>query len=419
METPLPQQRQERPACLVMGQQLKLASLMQNGGLIVIGETVVTLHEEAPDTQCWMTIGCGIPCLAAGEERLTVSVSGLDDGESLYEFHLSSRDKYKELDKHFHVLTTENPQRSGEEKTYGLNFAHEIVAERFIAAVTQLAPGERSNKPPHFGEKATRLLPEESTDLPSLQGHNKHSSLHVEEAGALTASGRITSWLEESGGVDDQAVRLQQKNEAGAAMGECHQVEFVEEVDDGKRKMSASKRTKATEQLRERVDISHPTYCKHVAHVGMDTPVHTLAQVIKTGEDPTTVSREMTASHSSTKSDKEERCFPPPPPPVTNFEKLLQEMQAQNVSTKRNLEATHAADEGDGEGTDSVSMISEISCGESFHVAVAQLIKKKLHDEALYSKLVSFTASGREERCEKLSKRAASVIIHDHGIVCL
>ena len=70
--------------------------------------------------------------------------------------------------------------------------------------------------------------------------------------------------------------------------------------------------------------------------------------------------------------------------------------------------------------TDYVSQTAEEeNPEETFHKVIGKLIHKKLHDEAIYSKLVSFTASGREEKCEKPTTRAASVIIHDHGIVCL
>lgn len=405
MATSMPD-AQQLPDNPVMGQQVKLASLMQNGGLIVIGETIVTLHEEGPDAQCWITIGYGIPCLAAGEDQLIVSVTGVDDGETLHEFRLSSRDDYKELDKHFHVLTAFGAD-IGEERTYGMTFAHEKVAERFFAAVKQLAPGEVTQLPPRFSERSTKMVSVEATDLPSLHGRVLRDE---EEAGALTASGRITMReFEESVGGDDRAVRLQQIATPGEGSEPEHRDEIVEEVDEGRHQLMTSKQLKDTS--RDRVDISHPTSCKHVAHVGVDTPVHALAQVINTGEDLSTV--------HVCKSER--RSFPPAPPPMTNFEKLLKELQAQSFRVQRSP-TTQSADGGGTdktEETDSASLSSETSCGESFHMAVAQLIRKKLHDEALYSKLVSFTASGREEKCEKPLRRAASVIIHDHGIVCL
>ena len=396
MATPQPKQcqQQDHP---VMGQQLKLASLMQNGGLIVIGETVITLHEQVTDKHSWMTIGYGIPCLAASEEQLVVSVTGIDDGETLYEFRLSSRECYKEVDHHFHVLTA-TAKDSDEDKTYGMTFAHELVAERFLAAVKQLAPNEvKSSNRPHFGH-GQQLVSIEATDLPSLHSDSgRYQAFSVEEAGALTASGRFKSEMEEESvaTMDDQAVQLQQEKVGGA-----------ETADQGLEEVDKPNLEQQKETLRDRVDISHPTSCKHVAHVGSDTPVHTLVRVIKNGEDPSSILEcDNNTEHSPP---------PPSPPPPTNFQTLLQKMCSLNLNKEE------CSEECTTEQTDYVSQTAEEeNPEETFHKVIGKLIHKKLHDEAIYSKLVSFTASGREEKCEKPTTRAASVIIHDHGIVCL
>lgn len=395
-------QRQDQTAT-VMGQQLKLASLMQSGGLIVIGETVVTLHEEAPDTQSWVTIGYGIPCLSASEEQLSISITDIDDGETQHEFCLSSKEDYRQLDRHFHVLTTGTDDKKC---TYGMTFAHEMVAERFFAAVKQLAPCEAKSKRTRYAHR--QVVSIEATDLPSLHGTR---GLHVEEAGALTASGRFKSELEEStGGMDYHAVQLQREKPLVEQTSDQGTQDVVEEVDHGGNHPTSYKTLK--DGSRDSVDISHPTACKHVAHVGSHTPVHTLVQVIKKGEDLSSV------RDSESMKQSAQPLPPPPPPPMTNFQTILEELQSLNLGETSPEEKT-SKDGSDRNGAENPDNDSQTSQEKSFHKAIGKLINKKLHDEALYSKLVSFTASGREEKCEKPAKRAASVIIHDHGIVCL
>ena len=394
MATPQPKrQQQDHP---VVDQQLKLASLMQSGGLIVIGETVITLHEEEPDNHSWVTIGYGIPCLAASEEQLVVSVTGIDNGETLYEFRLSSREFYKEIDHHFHVLTA-TMNDSDEYKTYGMTFAHEKVAERFFAAVKQLAPNEVNySRPRRYSRDGQQLVSIEATDLPSLHSDSgRYQAFSVEEAGALTASGRFKNETEEESAAmdDDQAVQLQQEKVGGAEI-----TEGLEEVDQPNME-------KQMDTSRDRVDISHPTGCKHIAHVGSDTPVHTLVRVIKNGEDPNSIPKcDDRTEHSPS---------PLPPPPMTDVQNLLQKM-----TCSLNLNKKDCSKE-DTKQTGYDSQTAEEDPEENFHKVIGKLIHKKLHDEAIYTKLVSFTASGREEKCEKPTTRAASVIIHDHGIVCL
>lgn len=394
-------------------QQLKLASLMQNGGLMVIGETVVTLHEEVSDKNNWVAIGFGIPCLAAGEDTLKVSIASMDDGETLHEFHLSSRNKYNQLEEHFHVFRAVVP--GGTEKAYGMTFAHELVADRFFAAVQQLAP-EVATKTP-TSSVGQRQLTEEATDFPPLSILQKRNQLqNEEEAGALTASGNMSRELELSGTVDPQTVRLQQFSVARTPD------EPIEEVDAGSHYCETASFKKLESSFSERdakVDISKPMQCKHVAHVGQDTSVQTLAHVIKTGEDPGCRS----LMQEKLAANKMSRSYFPTPPPSSAINQIVQDL----ASCGHHLQKQHSApsisspceDDHGKKETDAVSQWSELSCGENFQTAVAQLIRRKLDDEALYSKLVSFTASGREDQAEKPTTRSASVIIHDHGVVSL
>ena len=408
----------------------------------------------------------------------------------MYEFSLSNPEKYQVMDKHFHVLMSSlvlpssntflTPPETQEDSIkkeicYGLSFAHEKVAERFYQAAVQLMPQPSSTKTNQICDRAqlvqsltsslTTCSPEEMTDFPPKLQSGIHRKSMVEEAGALTSSGRFPLPLEESI-EDEKSLQVLQ-----VSYGTVSEDEGLEDVDiDGKvpfkmrykrkdrkstlqdsmksdwRGLSGSgsvflekepaKRSESLEEIR----ISYPTSVKHTAHINTHTPVHALKQVVNTGKSLYTVvdnenkepnNKRHTKLHRTpsaptrirhhslplkplhrptilvTPAESPKRKYPPinnlpsPPPCVTDFQELLKQLKVAENNDKDEL-------------TNSLE-----AWQHSFHSAVANLIRKKLHDEVLCSKLLSLTQSGREETSEKPTSRTTSVIIHDHGIVCL
>ena len=468
-----------------MDQQLKLAGMMQNGGLIVIGETVATVHKEMAQQHSWETIGYGIPCLTTKEDGLLVSISSIDSGETLHQFHLDSPEKYQVMDNHFHTLhvsaASESCAGKQGERTgacYGISFAHVKVAERFSQAIQQLIPRETLYPSQYVSESGQlmRAMSEmslvcheyETIDLP--HGKPFRGRLHsMEEAGALTSSGNFpTSQTEAKSEEDDEQawkvlMDLQTFNVTSS------REELIEDVDgrpnskhykklslkrashdkEKKRKYSSegSPKRKGDYVDYDDINISFPTSVRHVGHVDTETPLHSLTRVVTGGSAPETVlssqigrrsrrspsvpirrrsrwyrryTREansaptilVTPANSKRQSSTHLKNVPSPPPPVDDFEALIGSLQSLQTSTGK----------GEKEGEEGIELNTcsdEDTWQTSFHSAVAGLIRKKLHDEALYSKLLSFTQSGRPETSEKPAHRAASVIIHDHGVVCL
>ena len=431
------------------------------------------------------------------DHSLIVSISCLKSGETLHQFSVSSPERYKAIDHHFHVFTTKKPKedssfnglmsdpavahqdltntRETSDINYGLSFAHEKVAERFYLAVMQLIPKRfLPQKSTKWEERLSHSLslstsltvtPEEMTDLPPLVQSDSFLSQNflIEEAGALTSSGRFPNPLEESV-EDEQSLQVLQRNFSGIKSEE----EIVEDVDAAEKYkmklkgyrsigqlcsgMALSKRRgsldtssevlmskspilKRRSESMEDIRISYPTSVRHLAHVSQETPFHTLKQVINTGTAPGSVVESdierqrfeklkrtpsapcrvrhrsssmvkstppiifVTPPDSATKSNKQ---LPKPPPPVQNFESLVQQLQTTGEIDK-NSEFTNSTE----------------AWQQSFHSAVGNLIRKKIYEDPLNSKLLSFTQSGREETSESSNSRTASLIIHDHGIVCL
>lgn len=477
-------------------QQLKIAGMLQKGGLIVIGETVATVHKEIPQRHCWDTIGYGIPCLTSKEDGLVVSISSIDNGETLHEFHLNSPAKYQVIDKHFHALCVstfdvESPVqhhqhkevngRQGElkEACYGISFAHMKVAERFSQAVQQLIPDERLCSKQEVRESG-RLLRAmsaislvstelEATDLPNPRPFR--ARLHsMEEAGALTSSGNFPSSEDQEKTVEDDEQALKILTDLQAFNITSSREELIEDVDgkhkqdkkistklasqdkDKKRKhsMEGSQKKKSVSTNIEEVKISFPTSVQHIGHVDSETPLHYLTKVVTGGgsapetvlssrierhswlkRTPSTPLRQrshryrrynreaisaptilITPASSKRRSSAPVKNIPPPPPPVTDFDSLIRSLQSLQTTTTQEEKERE-------KGIELSISLEENSWQATFHSAVAGLIRKKLHDEALYSKLLSFTQSGRHEMSEKPAHRTASVIIHDHGVVCL
>ena len=439
----------------------------------------------------WDTVGYGIPCLNLNDDSLLISLSCLKSGETLHEFSVSSPDKYKILDRHFHIFITERSRTSAlsfglntprqhnlsssynhhmDSVTYGLSFAHEKVADRFYKAVIQLLPKRFPSSSSFSRDRLSQsvslsssltITPEEMTDLPALIQSDSYlsQSFLVEEAGALTSSGKFPNPLEEeSSPEDEQSLRILQHSYTNNK-GE----EVIEDVDASRRRQcvprklnsflstpSLAKRrgsldhssaesllNKSSSLLKQRsesmedVRISYPTTVRHLAHISQETPFHTLKQVINTGICPGSVLESDIEKHryeklkrtpsapcrvrnrnssfvSSTpailvtNTDATKKSFPKPPPQVSDFDSLVKKLQSAGEIDRQS------------EFTSSTQ-----AWQESFHCAVSNLIRKKIYDDPNNSKLLSFTQSGREETSERPSSRTASMIIHDHGIVCL
>ncbi len=362
------------------------------------------------------------------------------------------------------------------EQSYGLSFAHDKVAERFYKAVIQLIPKQSSSTSYYRGlshslsmTTSLTIMPEEMIDFPPLVQSDSfisHQSFLEEEAGALTSSGKFPNPLEESA-EDEQSLKVLQQS---FATNDCRHVGgIVEDVDlvDKRKSMlsnqpivkkyhtflqnkrrgsldhsSESLISKHSPLMKQRsesledVRISYPTTVRHLAHISHATPFHTLKQVINTGIAPGSVlesdiekqryeklkrtpSAPCRVRHKSFSfvsstpacptihithpviANKKQQ-HPKPPPQITNFDALVQKLQATG-EMDRQSEFTSSTE----------------AWQQSFHCAVSNLIRKKIYDDPSNPKLLSFTQSGREETSERPSSRTASLIIHDHGIVCL
>jgi hypothetical protein len=181
----------------------------------------------------------------------------------------------------------------------------------------------------------------------------------------------------------------------------------------------------------EEIRISRPVSVLHLAHVNSYTPLHALKQAVNTGRSAFTISdrkheklhRTPSAPisrlrrHFSTSNVKPAIIVTPPgiepqhhhlqlsdlpypPPPTQDFEELLKEIL---IKKKDNEDLTCSLD----------------AWQSSFQMAVGNLIHRKLRDDELYSKLLNLTQSGQAESNEKSNNRTGSMIIHDHGVVCL
>lgn len=365
------------------------------------------------------------------------------------------------------------------ELSYGLSFAHEKVAERFYKAVIQLFPRKLNSS--HAIDRLTHslsaiTLPEETTDLAShtlvkSDSFVEQSYNQIEEAGALTSSGKfIPNPIEENSSTDEDSLKVLHQSVSqslhGAALEE--DVDLVSSdnklrgpsfgcssgaprtrrstsmfsvlssrrgsLDNSSETLLNNKHAPLIKQRSESMDdvrISYPTTVRHLAHVSQETPFYTLKQVINTGYAPYSVlnsdiekqrleklkrtpsapahkssfvrsSSSIPLLVSPANSSLYKKQFPCPPPQVNDFDALVQKLQT-NGEIDRYSDLTSSTQ----------------AWQQSFYCAVSNLIRKKIFDDDTNSKLLSFTQSGREETTERPDSRATSLIIHDHGIVCL
>ena len=353
------------------------------------------------------------------------------------------------LDKHFHVIIIPTTSKmwstsymhnikEKKEICFGLSFAHEKVAEKFYQTVVQLMPHVSG---PLELQETTSNVSNLFASCQEMVNFTPTCNLLEEEAGALTLSGKFLT-------VAEQIIEDEHIVDVSFGFTSVCEEETLEEVDvdekiKNKQNIKQESKHLSKEWMNEStghhslmsrkasiedIHISNPVSVKHMAHVNAHTPLHTLKEVVNTGKSlftsnmldqkerkhgklhrvPSVPTR---IKHSSSptivvtpakiyqqSNDLKVYSLPSPPFPNGNFEDLLKIMKFKNTECDQ---------------------AESCAWERKFQCVVNNLIHKKLQDDDLCSKLLSFTQSGQEQTSEKSDSRTSSIIIHDHGIVYL
>ena len=117
-----------------------LSKLYGRGGLVVVCETGVVVHEAPPDANRWSIEDYGIPTIISNLDELVISIADIDTAEPHREYSITLDADYKMQESYFHTFICEDD--TGKDLLVGLSFANAEVARRIAEAVDQLTPGK-------------------------------------------------------------------------------------------------------------------------------------------------------------------------------------------------------------------------------------------------------------------------------------
>lgn len=127
------------------GNQRKVQTLCESGGLQVTFETIATLHQcalfeedtdgtDSPSASLhWEVLQYGIPVVIANENGVVLCLADLETGDKVCEFQVTTSSQYVMLDSHFHVLAVSCG-------FFGISFHDGAAAEKLMTLLKRVVP---------------------------------------------------------------------------------------------------------------------------------------------------------------------------------------------------------------------------------------------------------------------------------------
>jgi len=250
-----------------------LGNLYGRGGLVVVCETGVVVHEAPPNSGSWKIEDYGVPTIISNLNELVISIVDFDTAEPHREYSITAECDYKVQKPHFHTFICEDDD--GSDLLVGLSFANFEVAKHVAEAVDQLTPGKLFK----LSEEKRRSLTKDEISQPSSFRHIAHIGndlpTQADPIGGLSASeqqtGNGVAKIEASSGAVGPSPP--QGKEIGKPS-TSHETK-IRSPSHGlysqfKRLYSASPPKKSQKGVRRVIEISSPSEFKHVAHMGGD-----------------------------------------------------------------------------------------------------------------------------------------------------
>ena len=230
-----------------------LSKLYDRGGLIVVCETGVVVHEAPANSGDWKVEDFGVPTIISNLNELIISIVDFDTAEPHREYSITAECDYQVQKSYFHTFICEDDD--GSDLLVGLSFANEEVARRVAEAVDQLTPGK-------LFKGKRRSLTKDYISQPSDFRHIAHvgsnqSTLTDPELRMEVEMGSPPNVTKSS---PSQGTKMRRQTPPHGLYTQA------------KRLLSGTSGSKKSEKGGRRVlDISSPMELKHVAHVGGDT----------------------------------------------------------------------------------------------------------------------------------------------------
>jgi len=250
-----------------------LSNLYGRGGLVVVCETGVVVHEAPPDANRWNIEDYGIPTIISNLDELIISIADLDTAEPHREYSITLDADYKVQENYFHTFICEDDD--GKDLLVGLSFANAEVARRIADAVDQLTPGKLFK----LTDEQRKLLRKGEISRPADFKHLSHigSDLptHSDPIGGLSAlerqagNGASDMEVNEQKISPSQAVRPSppQGNEVRPSPPHSHKPTLPQSLKSTQRKKNDQSK-KPRKGGRRVLEISSPMEFQHVAHMG-------------------------------------------------------------------------------------------------------------------------------------------------------
>lgn len=296
-----------------------LSNLYGRGGLVVVCETGVVVHEAPPNSNNWKIEDYGVPTIISNLNELVISIVDFDTAEPHREYSITVECDYRVQKSHFHTFICEDDD--GSDLLVGLSFANSEVARHIAEAVDQLTPGKLFK----FSEEKRKSLTKHDISQPSGFRHVAHISndipTQVDPISGLSALeqktgngvANIETSSQEIGSSPKKSEAIGPSPPQGKEIGKpsapqetkvCKPTPPHGLYSQFKRLYSASPPKKSQKGGRRVIEISSPIEFKHVAHMGTDK---SFAPKNEDGtEDPFQMSGDFTSEHkhSSSSSDQ-------------------------------------------------------------------------------------------------------------------
>lgn len=240
-----------------------LSNLYDRGGLIVVCETGVVVHEAPPNAASWKVEDYGVPTIISNLNELVISIVDFDTAEPHREYSITAECDYRVQKSHFHTFICEDDD--GSDLLVGLSFANSEVARRVAEAVDQLTPGKLFK----HSEK-NKSLRKDNISQPSDFRHIAHVGSNI--SGDQQTGNGITS-MEVSAQETGTSQQKQEVTKPSPSQGTKPRKQTPPHglCTQAKRLLSgASVPKKSQKGVRRVIDIGSPMEFKHVAHMGSD-----------------------------------------------------------------------------------------------------------------------------------------------------
>ena len=251
-----------------------IGRLCQEGGVVVVCETVVTLLENDQEEQKWTVVEYGIPAVVRSKGNVMICIADVESGETVREITVDSGSRYQIREDHFHVLV---PSEGSNQQCYGFSFVDVSVAKKVFSAVKQLA---------RFSGPGT-------TEDGSEPTSSKRQKLDAD--GDSSDDGLGGEWV-----VIDTPPKSRERSPGGGGVAETENQPAAGEGVDSPFGFGR-KRKKETRVM----EISAPKDFRHIAHVGSESSIGVLTSVItgQGSQEPGSPGKK-TESESSSKTTK-------------------------------------------------------------------------------------------------------------------